>query len=154
MANHGPSYGLDAELEAKRNANYDSNLENDVRAWIERLTGDSIGPDFHAGLKSGVILCKYVLNLSSWGSKKYFICELFVSYLCIQYWSVMLTFFNSLANKLKPGSVPKIQKSAMPFVQMVKQLLFYLLSFLFFFFFFFYCFPISYNFFFVLTWLM
>ena len=61
MANHGPSYGLDAELEAKRNASYDQNLENDCRAFIESTTGESIGPDFYAGLKNGIILCQYAL---------------------------------------------------------------------------------------------
>lgn len=64
MANHGPSYGLDAELEAKRNASYDQNLENDCRAFVEKITGVDIGPDFHAGLKNGQILCQYVSFLA------------------------------------------------------------------------------------------
>lgn len=64
MANHGPAYGLDAELEAKRSANYDQNLENDVRAFVEKITGESIGDDFHAGLKNGIILCKYVFLIT------------------------------------------------------------------------------------------
>jgi hypothetical protein len=58
MANHGPAYGLDAELEAKRASTYDVNLEHEVRAFVEQVSGESIGADFHVGLKNGVILCK------------------------------------------------------------------------------------------------
>lgn len=58
MAYHGPVYGLDAELKQKQESAYDKNLEKDVKAWIERVTGESIGEDFLAGLKNGVILCK------------------------------------------------------------------------------------------------
>lgn len=41
-------------------AKYDKTLEAGVRAWIEKTTGESIGPDFQEGLKNGQILCKYV----------------------------------------------------------------------------------------------
>ena len=33
MANHGPVYGLDAELAAKRAAAYDPKLEAEARDW-------------------------------------------------------------------------------------------------------------------------
>ena len=34
-----------------------------VKAWIEKVTGDSIGADFQGGLKSGVILCNLINKL-------------------------------------------------------------------------------------------
>eukprot|EP01089_Gocevia_fonbrunei_P008016 TRINITY_DN1954_c0_g1_i4.p1 TRINITY_DN1954_c0_g1~~TRINITY_DN1954_c0_g1_i4.p1 ORF type:complete len:113 (+),score=32.39 TRINITY_DN1954_c0_g1_i4:136-474(+) len=39
-------------------AKYDHELENSLKAWIESKTGESIGDDFAAGLKDGLILCK------------------------------------------------------------------------------------------------
>lgn len=62
MANHGPSYGLDAELKAKQDAKYDSNLEREVIVWINALVpGTNLAPQaIHEPLKSGVVLCQYV----------------------------------------------------------------------------------------------
>jgi len=57
MANHGPVYGMDAELKAKRDASYDPKLENDAKNFIESTTGTSIS-DLQEDLKSGVVLCK------------------------------------------------------------------------------------------------
>lgn len=37
---------------------YDLQKEEELRVWIEDLTGATIGPDFQNGLKSGVILCQ------------------------------------------------------------------------------------------------
>jgi len=34
----------------------DPNLEREAKQWIEAVTGKSIGPDFAAGLKDGIIL--------------------------------------------------------------------------------------------------
>jgi hypothetical protein len=77
-----PIYGMDLELEAKKMAKYDKEKENDVRFWIEAVTGESFSSDdFQDSLKSGVLLCK-------------------------------------LANIVKPGSVPKINSSKLPFMQM------------------------------------
>ena len=45
------------QMEAK----YDKTLEAGVKAWIEKTTGESIGEEFQAGLKSGVILAKCVV---------------------------------------------------------------------------------------------
>eukprot|EP01102_Stenamoeba_stenopodia_P006461 TRINITY_DN1770_c0_g1_i2.p1 TRINITY_DN1770_c0_g1~~TRINITY_DN1770_c0_g1_i2.p1 ORF type:complete len:162 (+),score=49.27 TRINITY_DN1770_c0_g1_i2:70-555(+) len=60
MAFHGPSYGLDAELEAKRKASYDPNLEREAKEWIEAVVGKKITPDFATGLKDGIILCEFI----------------------------------------------------------------------------------------------
>jgi len=81
MAHHGPSYGLDADIKAKESLKIDPQAMTGARQWVERVTGESVGEDFQAGLKDGVILCK-------------------------------------LANKLRPGSVPNISPSKMPFKQM------------------------------------
>lgn len=71
MANHGPVYGLDAELQAKRMASYDPALENEARSYIQQKTGMNMSGDFHEvkrntgyhhsppqALKDGVALCK------------------------------------------------------------------------------------------------
>lgn len=62
MANHGPSYGLDAELKAKQDAKYDANLEKEVIAWVNALVpGTNLSPgsqNVHEPLKSGVVLCQ------------------------------------------------------------------------------------------------
>lgn len=77
-----PIYGMDLELEAKKMAKYDKEKENDVRFWIEAVTGEQFKvDDFQDALKDGVHLCK-------------------------------------LANTIKPGSVPKINTSKLPFMQM------------------------------------
>jgi hypothetical protein len=68
--------------EAKKMAKYDREKENDVRYWIEAVTGDTFSSDdFQESLKSGVLLCK-------------------------------------LANTVKPGAVPKVNTSKLPFMQM------------------------------------
>lgn len=37
---------------------YDPQKEDELRTWIESVTGKQIGPDFQKGLKDGVILCE------------------------------------------------------------------------------------------------
>jgi len=77
-----PIYGMDLELEAKKMAKYDKEKENDVRFWIEAVTGEQFkSDDFVESLKDGVLLCK-------------------------------------LANTVSPGSVPKVNSSKLPFMQM------------------------------------
>lgn len=49
--------GLDAELAAKREAQYDPSLERQAKEYITSKTGTQIN-DFHGDLKSGVVLCK------------------------------------------------------------------------------------------------
>lgn len=79
--NKGPAYGLSAEVKNKIAQKYDPQKEEELRVWIEDITGASIGPDFQKGLKNGVILC-------------------------------------DLINKLQPGSVKKINKSALNWHQL------------------------------------
>lgn len=37
---------------------YDPQIEEDLRNWIEEVTGLSIGANFQLGLKDGIILCE------------------------------------------------------------------------------------------------
>eukprot|EP01132_Coremiostelium_polycephalum_P005213 gene5213-6491_t len=70
MSNTDYHYGLDADLAAKRAANYDKNLENDCRAWIESTTGTPFpSGDFGEVLKDGLILCS-LANALKPGSTK------------------------------------------------------------------------------------
>ncbi|XP_023699659.1 calponin-2 [Paramormyrops kingsleyae] len=73
--NKGPAYGFSAEVKSKIAQKYDPQKEEELRIWIEDVTGRTIGDDFQKGLKNGVILCE-------------------------------------LINKLKPGSVKKINQSS------------------------------------------
>jgi hypothetical protein len=68
MAFHGPSYGLDADLQKKLAEKYDTALDAKVRAWISQVTGEQI-TDLHENLKSGVTLCN-LLNKLKPGSVK------------------------------------------------------------------------------------
>jgi hypothetical protein len=126
----GPSYGLSAELEEKKKSAYDPQyerwlkhrsrcrLENEARVWIERMTGEKLGPNFAEALKSGAVLCKWAL------------CEfvlLFFALLCpllcvTWHLSRLLVFCSNarLANAVKPGSVRKINNGRMPFMLMVR----------------------------------
>ncbi|XP_034039422.1 calponin-2 [Thalassophryne amazonica] len=79
--NRGPNYGLSAEIKSKIAQKYDLQKEENLRIWIEDITGASIGPNFQKGLKNGVILCE-------------------------------------LINRLQPGSVKKINKSALNWHQL------------------------------------
>ncbi|KAB0361039.1 hypothetical protein FD754_005195 [Muntiacus muntjak] len=56
--NKGPSYGLSAEA------------EEDLRSWIEEVTGMSIGTNFQLGLKDGIILCELANKLQPGSVKK------------------------------------------------------------------------------------
>lgn len=40
---------------------YDLQKEEELRFWIEEVTGMSIGENFQKGLKDGVILCEWVI---------------------------------------------------------------------------------------------
>lgn len=55
---------MDAELKAKRDAQYDPRLEAEARKWIESVTGESLQGSFHEALKNGVVLCKYDIVVS------------------------------------------------------------------------------------------
>ncbi|KAM6128804.1 LOW QUALITY PROTEIN: calponin-3 [Phoenicopterus ruber ruber] len=58
--NKGPSYGLSAEVKNKIALKYDPQIEEDLRNWIEEVTGLSIGANFHLGLNDGIILCELI----------------------------------------------------------------------------------------------
>jgi len=64
-SNIGPSYGLDSDIKAKQSAKYDPALEAKARAFIEGVTGESIGDNFAEGLRDGLLLCKLVNKLKA-----------------------------------------------------------------------------------------
>lgn len=70
MASRPKGYGMTAELERKKAAKHDPELERQARQWIEAVTGERIGPDFQEGLKSGEILCKLINNIKPGAVKK------------------------------------------------------------------------------------
>merc|ERR1719282_250163 len=64
MANHGPSYGLDAELLAKQNSKFDPVVTGKVVNWISAVTGENVTTEnIHENLKSGVVLCNLANKL-------------------------------------------------------------------------------------------
>ncbi|XP_064634726.1 myophilin-like [Lineus longissimus] len=89
MANRPTGYGMTAELAAKKDAKWDSQLANDAIEWMRMKLGGGELPDIdtktdkelHEALKSGVVLCH-------------------------------------LINVLLPGAVKKINESKMAFKQM------------------------------------
>lgn len=68
--NKGPSYGLSAEVKNKIALKYDPQIEEDLRNWIEEVTGLSIGANFQLGLKDGIILCELINKLQPGSVKK------------------------------------------------------------------------------------
>uniref|UniRef100_A0A8C5WKL1 Calponin n=1 Tax=Leptobrachium leishanense TaxID=445787 RepID=A0A8C5WKL1_9ANUR len=75
--NKGPAYGLSAEVKNKNRVpiygatlifnsskmialKYDPQVEDDLRLWIEEVTGLSIGDNFQLGLRDGIILCNLI----------------------------------------------------------------------------------------------
>lgn len=65
----GPAYGLSAEVKSKLAQKYDTQKEEDLRQWLEDVTGKETGPHFMDGLKDGVILCE-LINMLQPGSVK------------------------------------------------------------------------------------
>ncbi|XP_008297801.1 calponin-3a [Stegastes partitus] len=68
--NKGPAYGLSAEVRSKIAQKYDPQKEEELRFWIEEVTGMSIGENFQKGLKDGVILCELINKLQPGSVKK------------------------------------------------------------------------------------
>ncbi|XP_069368971.1 calponin-3a [Paralichthys olivaceus] len=68
--NKGPAYGLSAEVKSKIAQKYDPLKEEELRFWIEEMTGMSIGENFQKGLKDGVILCELINKLKPDSVKK------------------------------------------------------------------------------------
>eukprot|EP00039_Didymoeca_costata_P031150 m.33429 g.33429 ORF g.33429 m.33429 type:complete len:188 (+) comp8537_c0_seq1:62-625(+) len=64
MANRGQAYGMSAELEAKKAAKFNPQLEAEAKTWLEQLSGESCGDaSFADWLKSGDVLCKAMNKL-------------------------------------------------------------------------------------------
>ncbi|XP_066547823.1 calponin-3a [Amia ocellicauda] len=68
--NKGPAYGLSAEVKSKIALKYDTQKEEELRYWIEDITGMPIGDNFQKGLKDGVILCELINKLQPGSIKK------------------------------------------------------------------------------------
>ncbi|KAM8727408.1 calponin-2 [Acanthopagrus schlegelii] len=62
--NKGPAFGLTAEVKNKIAQKYDPQKEEELRIWIQDITGKSVDPDFQKGLKDGVILCELINTLA------------------------------------------------------------------------------------------
>ncbi|TRY56028.1 hypothetical protein DNTS_013858 [Danionella cerebrum] len=68
--NKGPAYGLSAEVKNKIAQKYDLQKEEELRFWIEEVTGMPIGDSFQKGLKDGVILCELINKLQPGSIRK------------------------------------------------------------------------------------
>ncbi|XP_061097951.1 calponin-2-like [Conger conger] len=68
--NKGPAYGLSAEVKSKIAQKYDPRREEELRLWIEEVTGSAIGDDFQKGLKNGSILCALINKLQPGSVRK------------------------------------------------------------------------------------
>jgi len=66
------NFGIDADLEAKRMAKYDPELERQAAEWVSQVTGHPVGTgaSFAADLKSGVVLCELINKLAPGSVKK------------------------------------------------------------------------------------
>jgi hypothetical protein len=76
MAERPKGYGMTAELQEKKDAKYDVELQTQAVAWMEAVTGESLdlsfsagAREFHEALKNGVYLCK-LINVLQPGSVK------------------------------------------------------------------------------------
>lgn len=56
----GPMYGLDAELKAKAEANYDATAEFEAAQWVQDITGVQVIGEFGEALRTGQVLCQLV----------------------------------------------------------------------------------------------
>ncbi|XP_035276349.1 calponin-2-like [Anguilla anguilla] len=68
--NKGPTYGLSAEVRSKIAQKYDARREEELRLWIEEVTGSAVGEDFQKGLKNGTILCELINKLQPGSVRK------------------------------------------------------------------------------------
>ncbi|XP_035391005.1 calponin 1, basic, smooth muscle, a [Electrophorus electricus] len=59
----GPAFGLSAEVRNKLMQKYDPQTEEDLREWMQEVTGRVISDNFMEGLKDGVILCELINKL-------------------------------------------------------------------------------------------
>ncbi|MGH0148977.1 UNVERIFIED_CONTAM: hypothetical protein FKN15_041933 [Acipenser sinensis] len=68
--NKGPAYGLSAEIKNKLAQKYDAQKEEELRLWIEDVTGRKIVGGFMEGLKDGVVLCELINKLQPGSVRK------------------------------------------------------------------------------------
>lgn len=66
----GPSFGLSAEVKSKLAHKYDPQKEEELRLWIQDVTGKKIADPFMENLKDGVILCELINTLQPGSVKK------------------------------------------------------------------------------------
>lgn len=66
----GPSFGLSAEVKSKLAGKYDPQKEEELRLWMEDVTGQRIGDNFMESLKDGVILCELINALQPGSVRK------------------------------------------------------------------------------------
>mmetsp|Transcript_313 Transcript_313/g.438 ORF Transcript_313/g.438 Transcript_313/m.438 type:complete len:129 (+) Transcript_313:51-437(+) len=70
MANHGPVYGLDAELARKQAAKLDPALVKEATEYVAKKSGVSINGDLGDALNDGTVLCKMANNIQPGSIKK------------------------------------------------------------------------------------
>uniref|UniRef100_A0A4X2KW25 Calponin-homology (CH) domain-containing protein n=1 Tax=Vombatus ursinus TaxID=29139 RepID=A0A4X2KW25_VOMUR len=61
--NQDDKHKLSAAVKSKIASKYDHQAEEDLRNWIEEVTGLSTGTNFQWGLKNGIILCELINKL-------------------------------------------------------------------------------------------
>lgn len=66
----GPAFGLSAEVKSKLAGKYDSQKEEELRLWIQDVTGRRIGDNFMDSLKDGVLLCELINTLQPGSVRK------------------------------------------------------------------------------------
>lgn len=97
MANHGPAYGLSADIKAKIESKLDPGLQRQAIDYIKEKTGQQIN-DFHADLKDGTVIISTLPVILTSLLKGVILCN--------------------LVNTLRPGLIKKINTGKMPFLQM------------------------------------
>ncbi|CAL8302172.1 unnamed protein product [Merluccius merluccius] len=66
----GPAFGLSAEVKSKLAGKYDAQKEEELRLWIQDVTGKRVGEPFMESLKDGVILCELINKLQPGSVRK------------------------------------------------------------------------------------
>ncbi|KAJ3601606.1 hypothetical protein NHX12_032574 [Muraenolepis orangiensis] len=66
----GPAFGLSAEVKSKLAGKYDHQKEEELRLWIQDVTGKPLGEPFMECLKDGVLLCELINTLQPGSVRK------------------------------------------------------------------------------------
>jgi len=64
MSNHGPSYGLDADIAQKQAGKLDPKLEAEAKQYISEWTGTPVN-DLAQDLHTGVLLCNFINKIGT-----------------------------------------------------------------------------------------